>query len=63
MVNTAPEVFFCSCCGQDIWFIAQRNTQPEELLCDECKVRPRSRKSIIDPEHNPEQRPDYADNP
>jgi hypothetical protein len=32
-----PEVVYCSYCGRKIWAVIYPNTQPEELICDECK--------------------------
>ena len=32
-----PEVFWCSYCGKNIWVVVRPNTQPEALICDECK--------------------------
>lgn len=38
-MNTEPEIFWCSYCGQNMWFIAQTTTQPEELICEDCKIK------------------------
>ncbi len=31
-----PSIFWCSCCGKNIWIIATSRTRPEDLICDDC---------------------------